>query len=171
MDKYKFICDKLGGRMPTFEGSEDRENEYERIDELFRDNFDNVTCRRNGDLFFWSGIVEDTDDEAGKNIFLDVYSGKPIEFDPNLWPGPAGKDIRCTIVRGREHLAKEKCESTVPCGVCQFDDPGRKLVLKGLCFDELQKDGDFDTEYYVSGLKNERIYFRLLVQAFVTPST
>jgi hypothetical protein len=56
-------------------------------------------------------------------------------------------------------LAKERCDSHLPCGVCNYD-PSTRLALKGLCFDELKRDGDFDTEYVVQGMINERIHFR-----------
>ena len=42
------------------------------------------------------------------------------------------------------------------------------LTLKGLCFDELRKEGDFDTEYFVSGLINEKLHFRFALR-YSTP--
>lgn len=91
-----------------------------------------------------------------------MYTGAALDFDPDLWPGPASESIECTMVRGRKHLAKEKCASKLPCGVCGFE-PRKRLVLKGLCFDELKGGGDFDTEYYVSGMINERMHFRYTI--------
>ena len=67
--------------------------------------------------------------------------------------------MSCAIVRGPDHLAKEKCSSRTPCGVCNHDT-AKRLVLKGLCFQELQEGGDFDTEYYAHGLINGRMHFR-----------
>ena len=78
------------------------------------------------------------------NSAFNVSKGNP-EYDP--------------LCRGHDYLAKEKCDSTLPCGVCRYNT-SKTLTLKGLCFDELRKEGDFDTEYFVSGLINERLHFR-----------
>ena len=67
-DHFKFLCDKLDGRLPTFSSQSERNEEYERIDALFKEKFDDVTCRLNEDLFFWTGLREDTDSE--ENVFL-----------------------------------------------------------------------------------------------------
>ena len=156
-EHYRFICDKFEGQLPTFESKRDRREQYKEIAALFEENFKNVSCQLNEDLFFWSGITEDINNE--ENVFLNSYTREPIQWDPNLWPGPASGDIACTMVRGESYLAKEKCTSKLPCGVCNYN-PFKKLVLKGLCYNELQNDGDFDTEYYVDGLYNERVHFK-----------
>merc|ERR1719376_813754 len=41
-----------------------------------------------------------------------------------------------------------------------MDTPQKRLKLKGLCVTDLAPDSDFDTDYYVYGLVNNRIHFR-----------
>ena len=48
---------------------------------------------------------------------------------------------------------------TEPCGICKIQ-PQKRLRLKGLCVDDLKKDSDFDTEFYVYGIFSGRLYFR-----------
>ena len=69
------------------------------------------------------------------------------------------RELNFLLHRGPDYLAKEKCDSNLPCGVCHYNT-SKMLTLKGLCFDELRKEGDFDTEYFVSGLINEKLHFR-----------
>lgn len=58
------------------------------------------------------------------------------------------------------HLVKKDCvKDQEPCGICNIESQ-KRLRLKGLCVDDLKKDADFDTEFYVFGLFNERLYFR-----------
>ena len=78
---------------------------------------------------------------------------------PSTFQGGIPNGINNNACRGPDYLAKEKCDSTLPCGVCRYNT-SKTLTLKGLCFDELRKEGDFDTEYFVSGLINERLHFR-----------
>ncbi|XP_059086853.1 uncharacterized protein LOC131883401 isoform X1 [Tigriopus californicus] len=164
-DNFKFLCDKLDGQLPVFKTQEERTKKYQAIKGLFLNTFDNFTClltdqgveQDQKEVFFWTGIEEDTNRTG--NLFIDAYSQKPVDWDVNLFPGPAAGDIKCTMVRGKEFLAKEKCDSELPCGYCEFH-PKKKLLLKGLCIGDLSENGDFDTEYYVSGMKNERPHFR-----------
>ena len=71
--------------------------------------------------------------------------------------GPVGNHS-CTMIRG-DYLVKKDCSDSEPCGICKVD-PMKRLKLKGLCVDDLKKDSDFDTEFYASGLLNDRLYFR-----------
>lgn len=164
-ETFKFLCDKLDGQLPVFKTKEERINEYQVIKRTFLQTFDNFTCllkdqgpnQKQKEVFFWTGIEEDTNQT--ENVFLDSYSLQPLDWDVNLFPGPASGDIKCTMVRGKEFLAKEKCESELPCGYCNFN-PKKKLILKGLCIGDLSENGDFDTEYYVSGMIDERPHFK-----------
>jgi hypothetical protein len=88
---------------------------------------------------------------------LNEYTGEPIAWDPNIWPGPVG-NLSCTMIRG-DYLVKKDCFDMEPCGICNVD-PLKRLRIKGLCVDDLKKDSDFDTEFYVNGLFNERLYIR-----------
>ena len=79
-----------------------REEQYSVTSKLFDALFDNSTCRLNTVdretlYFYWTGIVEDTGDE--KNVFVNEYDMRPIDFDPNLWPGPTDPGIACTVSR------------------------------------------------------------------------
>ena len=79
-----------------------REEQYTVTSKLFDALFDNSTCRlntvdRESLYFYWTGIVEDTTDE--ENVFVNEYDTRPIDFDPNLWPGPTDASIACTISR------------------------------------------------------------------------
>ena len=156
-DTYKFICDKLNGQFPTFSSKRDREKQYDEFERLFDANVRNVTCQLDNDLFIWSGIVKDVRKE--ENVYINLYDQEPIGWEPDFWPGPAANDIACVTIRGQDHLSRQKCSSTLPCSVCNFDH-FKRFTLKGLCFDELQEDGDFDTEFYVYGFVNGHIHFR-----------
>ena len=79
-----------------------REEQYSVTSKLLDTLFDNSTCRLNTVdrktlYFYWTGIVEDTGDE--KNVFVNEYDMTPIDFDPNLWPGPTDPSIACTVSR------------------------------------------------------------------------
>ncbi len=92
----------------------ERNEIYKDLSHVFQESVDNITCQvsedentdglvdtkdvdlsveisvsdsRNSkrDIFFWSGIVEDTDDD--REIFLNEYTNEPIQWDPNIWPG------------------------------------------------------------------------------------
>jgi hypothetical protein len=127
---FRFLCDKLGGRLPVFENDTQRVAEYNVISRLFDEQFDNITCRLNDDdnlngggndsvIFFWTGIVEDV--ENNKNVFVNEYDARPIEFDPKIWPGPAASDITCTTTR---------CRRKEP--VIFFRDPSFKIHFQGI---------------------------------------
>ncbi len=181
-DYLKFMCEKLGGDLPTFGSSKEEKDEiYKQIKETFEQSVSNVTCTvsedmntDNGlrqvdvnlatsinvvvdqaqDLFFWTGIVQDE-----QEVFVNEYSNAPIAWDPNLYPGPVG-NFSCTMARGKEYLVKKDCmQDFEPCGICNVESQ-KRLRLKGLCVDDLKKDSDFDTEFYAYGLFNERLYFR-----------
>jgi hypothetical protein len=158
----RFFCDKIGGQFPVFNSSADRRTQYNEISRLMEENFDaeNLTCRVNSTLFFWTGLDAADATDVNGTIFVNAYTGKPVTWDVNLWPGPASDDITCTTVRGSENLARERCDSTLPCAVCNFDPGDHRLALKGLCADELKLNGDFDTHYYVSGLRNGKTHFK-----------
>ena len=157
-DEYKFFCDKLGGQLPTFVNKRDFKAQYRDIERRFENNFGSkVSCKLDNDLFIWTGLAKDV--SSTDLVFLDLYTQEPITWEPNLWPGPAAKEVACSMIRGKDFLAREKCDSKLPCGICYFS-PFRKLVLKGLCFNELKTNLDFDTEYYVHGILNGRVHFR-----------
>ena len=178
-DYVKFICDKLGGQLPTFGANvSERLDTYQELKNSYTDNVSNLTClvseSMNTDkgrdvtistqlnildeapeVFFWTGIIEDTEND--REVFINEYTQEPIEWDPNIYPGPLG-NFSCTMVRG-DHLVKKDCDDLEPCGICKVE-PQKRLRLKGLCVDDLKRDSDFDTEFYVYGLFNDRLYFR-----------
>ncbi len=97
----------MGGRLPVFRNETERAEKYALIEGAFRASFENISCllepaeqskSTSAALFVWTGIVEDTASE-GKDVFLDEYSGLPIEYDANLWPGPISEDVACTMTR------------------------------------------------------------------------
>ena len=112
-----------------------------------------ITVEESKDVYFWTGVVKDPESDT----YLNEYSNKAINFDPNIYPGPVG-NFSCTMARG-DYLVRKDCLDTEPCGICQID-PQKRIRLKGLCIDDLKKDSDFDTEFYLSGVLNDRLYFR-----------
>jgi hypothetical protein len=88
--QVKFICDKLGGELPTFGSDTKARNEmYQQLSEVFLKSASNVTCLvselansdqaqdrniklsadvtvgitdRDNNVFFWTGITEDLND-------------------------------------------------------------------------------------------------------------
>ena len=118
-DNAKFVCSKLGGELPTFgNSSSTRRSEYEDLKKLFVGSVSKTTClvsenmntdNKNNreatltttinvedntkDLYIWTGVTEEDD------IFVNEYTKEPIEWDPNLWPGPVG-NFTCTMARG-----------------------------------------------------------------------
>ena len=106
-------------------------------------------------MYFWTGITEDSDTDA--EVYLNEYTNEPIKFDPNIYPGPLG-NFSCTMARG-DFLERKDCLDLEPCAICQVQ-PQKRLRLKGLCVEDLKKDSDFDTEFYSSGIFNDRLYFR-----------
>ncbi len=157
---FRFLCDKLGGRFPTYDNPEDRRAKYAQMASLFEQSFSftNVSCSFSDTLLVWTGLSKDT--SRIEDMFLNTYTGLPAEWDVGLWPGPAASNISCTVTRGPDHLAKQKCDSWLPCAFCQNFNVSKRLVLRGLCPAELEDGGDFDTEYYVHGMINERMHFR-----------
>ena len=106
-------------------------------------------------MYFWTGITEDPDEDT--EVYLNEYTNEPIKFDPNIYPGPIG-NFSCTMARG-DFLVRKDCLDLEPCAICQVQ-PQKRLRLKGLCVEDLKKDSDFDTEFYSSGIFNDRLYFR-----------
>lgn len=140
-------------------------SEYIHVDET------NVTeDLKRGQAYFWTGIQEND------NVFVNGATGKPIDWNPEIWPGPTisldpstpDGDRLCLFARGRRadsggrgyHLVRQPCSSQVPCGICTMKTNIRRLMLKGLCVQDMTKNSDFDTEYYPHGLVNNRIHFR-----------
>ena len=127
---------------------------------------------RQGQSYFWTGIREEG------NVFVDDVSGIPINWSPNIWPGPVVSldtsipdgDKVCLFARGGRtdisgsgyYLVRQSCSSHIPCGICKvkLSNPPARLLLKGLCVQDMTKDSDFDTEYYPHGLVNDRIQFK-----------
>lgn len=178
-EEVHLVCNKLGGQLPTFEDSGGKKDSYRQLTDLFSKAVKNVKCKaseyintddvdalknlnisddiRDGDTYFWTGIVEN---EAG--LLVNEYTNEPLTFDPNIWPGPQGIQNRssvCTMARG-EFLVKKDCLDTVPCGVCNLQESQKRLKLKGLCVDDMKANSDFDTDFYAYGLVNDRIHFR-----------
>lgn len=180
-DYLKFLCGKLGGFLPTFgQNVSERKSIYDNIKDTFIGAVSKLTCIVNEDLsrsdnelklsssikvldsdselYFWTGIKEDT--SVSEEVFLNEYTQEPIKWEPDIYPGPLG-NFSCTMARGHQYLVKKDCIlDTEPCGVCQEIEPQKRLRLKGLCVEDLKADSDFDTEYYVYGLRNDRLYFR-----------
>ena len=180
-DQAKFICEKLGGQLPTFgNSSNQRRDKYRELKDLFIKSVTNTSCivsentntdeaknkdvtlsveisveDMTQDVFFWTGITQDSIDD--KEVFINEYTKEKIEWDPNIWPGPVGNHS-CTMARGN-YLVKKDCQDIEPCGICEIN-PEIRFRLKGLCVDDLKKNSDFDTEFYAHGLFNDRLYFR-----------
>ena len=177
-DYAKFVCQKLGGQLPTLgRNLTEKQSLYNSLKDKLLDTVSNFTCTvsedsntdgRNTDVtvsiaisveepkevYFWTGITEDPDTE----VYLNEYTKEPIQFDPNIYPGPVG-NFSCTMARGPEFLVRKDCLDLEPCAICQVQRQ-KRLRLKGLCVEDLRKDSDFDTEFYSSGIFNERLYFR-----------
>ena len=112
-----------------------------------------ITVEEMKDVYFWTGIIEDPE----SNAYLNEYNNKVINFDANIYPGPIG-NFSCTMARG-DFLVRKDCFDLEPCGICEIE-PQKRIRLKGLCVDDLKKNSDFDTEFYLSGVYNDRLYFR-----------
>ena len=100
---------------------------------------------RQGQSYFWTGIREEG------NVFVDDVSGIPINWSPNIWPGPVVSldtsipdgDKVCLFARGGRtdisgsgyYLVRQSCSSHIPCGICKvkLSNPPARLMLKGLC--------------------------------------
>jgi len=54
---------------------------------------------KKGHIYFWTGITKRKSTDKEKSQFLNEYTGEPIPWDPNLWPGPVVGD-GCTMIRG-----------------------------------------------------------------------
>ena len=116
-------------RLPTFGKSlSDRTNVYKELSDAFESSVSSVTCRlsdnvntdvavdksvaaaanlsiepetvvpRKGSIYFWTGITKRRTTD-GKSQFVNEYSGEPVPWDLNLWPGPVVGE-GCTMVRG-----------------------------------------------------------------------
>ena len=114
--------------MPTFGKSLTERNKiYKDLSESFEESVPSVTCRlsdnvntdvvgdksvtifanvtiedekpKKGHIYFWTGITKQKSTEKEKSQFVNEYTGEPIAWDPNLWPGPVVGD-GCTMIRG-----------------------------------------------------------------------
>ena len=132
---------------------------------------------KQGQAYFWTGIQE------RDNVYINGVTGEPLDWSPDTWPGPRisldsstpDSDRVCLFARGRRadssggtgrgyHLVRQPCSSQVPCGICTIKTTTTRLMLKGLCVQDMTKDSDFDTDYYPNGLLNNRIHFKCVQQ-------
>ena len=107
---------------------------------------------RRGDLRFWLG------QKMQNGRWSDPYSNETIVWDFQAF----GARVFDTLVaQGPKSILASKSNSDTSCGVCMnINQAGSKrLQLKGLC-PSIMRESIFDTEYYVAGLVNERLYFK-----------
>ena len=68
---------------------------------------------------------------------------------------PSGKF--CVFIYGKT-LQVQSCDRVYPCGVCRVNNE-QNYYLKGLDDSVTGVGGDFDSEYYFDGYKNEKPLF------------
>ena len=107
---------------------------------------------RRGDLRFWLG------QKKIKDRWADPYSNETIVWDFQAF----GARIFDTLVaQGPKSILASKANSDTSCAVCMNINQigSKRLQLKGLC-PTVMRESIFDTEYYVDGLVNARLYFK-----------
>jgi hypothetical protein len=59
---------------------------------------------------------------------------------------------RCAMFAGNKLMAR-RCNIPISCGICQLP-PGTKVMMKGLCENDVTTNKNFDMYYYPYGHRN-----------------
>jgi len=149
-EHLRSLCDRIGGILPT------SPRDYPKAFTAFEAGVEDENA-----CFFKRGAVKvlyGLSFDSTEGLWKDVYRQSKANFSEAFtFPSSPFDDYSCLYSWGREEADSVVCNSRFACGIC-FLPPKHVLKLRGLP-KEMLRDGIFDLDYYVYGLKNKRPIF------------